>query len=114
MFSNKVYDFLKAIAQFILPAIITLYATLGDIWGLPYVVQISATLAAVNTFLGILLGISSHNYIGDGVIQIDPDELPHETETEFDSKITLNASGFDLLNKDRVILQVERTDKKEK
>ena len=76
MFSNKVYDFLKAIAQFILPAVTTLYATLGDIWGLPYVVQISATLAAVNTFLGIILGISTAQYkksdaYTDGTLKID-------------------------------------------
>lgn len=64
--SNKTYDILKFIAQVVLPAIGTLYLTLGSIWtgviDLPYPEQISATIMAVDTFLGVLLGISSAQY----------------------------------------------------
>jgi len=64
--SNKTYDILKFIAQVVLPAIGTLYLTLGSIWTgvieLPYPEQISATIMAVDTFLGVLLGISSAQY----------------------------------------------------
>jgi hypothetical protein len=35
--SNEVYDILKEIALTILPALAVLYATLGKIWGFPYV-----------------------------------------------------------------------------
>ena len=62
MLSNKVYDVLKYIALIVLPAIGTLYATLGNVWSFPYVNEISATILAVDTFLGALLGISSINY----------------------------------------------------
>ena len=34
--TNKVYDILKWIAQYFLPAIGTLYFALAGIWGLPY------------------------------------------------------------------------------
>lgn len=34
--SNKVYDVLKWIAQYFLPAIGTLYFALADTWGLPF------------------------------------------------------------------------------
>lgn len=60
--TNKVYDILKWIAQYFLPAIGTLYFALAGIWGLPYGEQIVGTITAVDTFLGILLGISSAQY----------------------------------------------------
>lgn len=60
--SNKVYDILKYIAQIVLPALATLYLTLAGIWGLPYGEAISGTIMAIDTFLGVLLKISSVNY----------------------------------------------------
>lgn len=61
-FSNKTYDILKEIALTILPAISVLYATLGKIWGLPYVGEIPATIMAIDTFLGVCLHISNSEY----------------------------------------------------
>lgn len=60
--SNEQYDLLKWIAQYLLPALATLYATVGKIWSLHYTIEISATLMALDTFLGVCLGISSANY----------------------------------------------------
>ena len=60
--SNKVYDYLKYIAQYILPALGTLYFALSTIWGLPYGEQIVGTITAVDAFLGAILGISTYNY----------------------------------------------------
>lgn len=64
VFNNKVYDILKWIAMIFLPAIGTLYFALAGIWGLPYGEQIVGTITAVDTFIGIILGISSANYKG--------------------------------------------------
>lgn len=60
--SNKVYDVLKWIAMVALPAVGTLYFALAGIWGLPYGEQIVGTITAVDTCLGVLLGISSAQY----------------------------------------------------
>ena len=60
--SNKVYDILKWIALFLLPAIGTLYFALAGIWGFPYGEQIVGTITAVDTFLGVVLGISTVRY----------------------------------------------------
>lgn len=62
MFSNQVYDILKWIAQYLLPAVGTLYFALAGIWGFPYGEEIVGTITAVDTFLGVLLGISSVQY----------------------------------------------------
>lgn len=59
---NKVYEVLKYVTQYILPALATLVMSLGNIWGLPYSEQISLTLVAADTALGVMLGISSNNY----------------------------------------------------
>ena len=56
------YDVLKWIAQYFLPAIGTLYFALAGIWGLPYGEQVVGTITAVDTFLGVILGISSAQY----------------------------------------------------
>jgi imidazoleglycerol phosphate synthase glutamine amidotransferase subunit HisH len=60
--SNKVYDILKYIAQIGLPAVGTLYFALAGIWGFPYGEEIVGTIMAVDTFLGVCLGISTANY----------------------------------------------------
>lgn len=60
--SNKVYDVLKWIAMYFLPAIGTLYFALAGIWGLPYGEEIVGTITAIDTFLGVLLGIASNTY----------------------------------------------------
>lgn len=60
--SNKTYDILKWIAQYLLPAAGTLYFALSGIWGLPYGEQIVGTVTAVDTFLGVILGLSSAQY----------------------------------------------------
>lgn len=60
--SNKQYDILKWVAQILLPALGTLYFALAGIWGFPYGEQIVGTITAVDTFLGVLLGISTKQY----------------------------------------------------
>lgn len=61
-FSNKTYDFLKWVAQYLLPAAGTLYFALAGIWGFPYGEQVVGTITAVDTFLGVILGISTIQY----------------------------------------------------
>ena len=60
--SNKVYNVLKWIAMLLLPALGTLYFALAGIWGLPYGEQIVGTITAIDTFLGVILGISAVEY----------------------------------------------------
>lgn len=60
--NNKVYDILKWIALVCLPAAGTLYFALAGIWGLPYAEQIVGTITAVDTFIGVVIGIASASY----------------------------------------------------
>jgi hypothetical protein len=60
--SNKAYDILKYIVTIGLPALTTLWLTIGSIWGLPLVEPIGATMGAITVFLGALIGVSSAKY----------------------------------------------------
>lgn len=80
--NNKVYDVLKWIAMVGLPAIACLWFTVGKIWGFPYLAEIEATIVAIDTFLGALLGISNIRYqnkmegiLGDGGGEDDTEQF---------------------------------------
>ena len=60
--NNKTYDILKWVAMYLLPAAGTLYFALAGIWGLPYGEEVVGTITAVDTFLGVLLGLSTAHY----------------------------------------------------
>ena len=60
--SNKIYNILKWIAMYFLPALGTLYFALAGIWDLPYGENIVGSITAIDTFLGVLLGISTSQY----------------------------------------------------
>lgn len=62
MMNDKLYKILKWIALIFLPAIGTLYFALAAIWGFPYAEQVVGTITAVDTFLGVILGISTAQY----------------------------------------------------
>ena len=62
MLDERVYKILKYVAQIVLPAVATLYFALAGIWGFPYGEEIVGTITAVDTFLGVLLGISTATY----------------------------------------------------
>lgn len=63
IFNNKVYDVLKWVASVVLPALASFTLVLGQIWGwTDWTVPVGATIAALATFMGALLGISSIQY----------------------------------------------------
>lgn len=65
---NKTYDVLKYIALIVLPALATLYGALAQIWGLPYAEEIPLTIMAIDTFMGVVLKVSTDNYHKEGDI----------------------------------------------
>jgi len=62
MMSNKLYDALKFCALILFPAFGTLYFTLAGVWGLPNPEGVVGTVVAVDTFLGVILGLSTNSY----------------------------------------------------
>ena len=59
--SDRTYDILKAIYE-ILVLLAAFYVDIADIWNLPYGEQIVGTITAIDTFMGVLLKLSSNEY----------------------------------------------------
>ena len=72
--NSKVYDILKWVAMVFLPAVSAMYFGIAGIWNLPYTEQVIGTIAAINTFLGVILGISSVGYYKDEADKADNNE----------------------------------------
>ena len=62
LMSDKTYDIMKWIVQYILPGLGVLYAIIAGVTGLPYAEVVLAIVMAVDWFLGIILGISTKQY----------------------------------------------------
>lgn len=72
--SDKTYNILKWVAMVLLPAVGTLYFALAGIWGFPFGEQIVGTITAVDTFLGVILGISTAQYNKSKDVVVDVKE----------------------------------------
>jgi hypothetical protein len=79
LLGDNAYQALKHLAAAGLPALITLYFTLAQIWHWPDTAQVMGTLAAINTAAGLLLGVSSYTY--------------HNSDAAFDGEIQVDDSG---------------------
>jgi hypothetical protein len=62
MLKNKTYDVLKFITLQVLPPLATCIMVVFGLWNIPYGYEISETLIAIDSCLGIILGISSMKY----------------------------------------------------
>lgn len=62
LMSDKTYNIMKWIVQYILPGIAFLYALIAFLLDIPCTDVVVAILIAVDWFLGIILGISTKQY----------------------------------------------------
>lgn len=60
--SNQAYDLIKRFVTIVSPALITLYITLAEIWSWVGYQKVVLTMAAITTFLGVVIGLSSKRY----------------------------------------------------
>lgn len=77
--NNQLYDLLKKFAMLWLPAIGTLYFALAQIWGLPAAPEVTGSIIAFDTFLGVTLHISNVQY--------------NNSEAKYDGSIDVNAEA---------------------
>ena len=106
MLSNNLYNVLKMVVQLLLPASSTLYFTLAAIWNLPYAEQVVGTLAAIATFFGVILGISSRSY-NNSDAKYDGKIVTIETEETTLYSLELNDDPENIPSKKLLIFKVE-------
>ena len=66
---GKLYSILKWTAQYLLPALGTLYFALAGIWGLPYGEQVVGTITALDTFLNVVLGVVNNQAVKKAALE---------------------------------------------
>ena len=106
MITGKLYDYLKWMAQVVLPALGTLYVALAALWGLPAAQAVAGSILAIDTFLGLLLGISQVSYgkqIAGGDIVLE------ETDDRMTYQLKLDGAPEDLINHKEVRFRVVRS-----
>ena len=59
---DKLYNVLKWLCLIFAPALITLLTTIFTLYGIPNVEIVTGTIAALATFIGALIGVSSKAY----------------------------------------------------
>jgi len=104
--NDKMYNMLKWLAMYLLPAMGTLYFALSGIWGLPYGEQIVGTITAADTFLGVLLGLSASQYnkASDGTLEIDTNNPEKDTY-----RLNIATPLEDLKDKTTLTLNIDNT-----
>jgi hypothetical protein len=105
LLNNKVYNTAKWASLTLLPAVATLYFTLGSVWDLPNVEQVIGSITAVETFLGLLLGLSTRKYNQTANV-IDGDLIVSEVDGEKFLSLGVNGSVEKMTSKGEVRLKV--------
>lgn len=106
LLSDNLYNKAKFIALILLPASGALYFGLASIWGLPNAEQVVGTITVVDTFLGVLLGISTSAYNRsdnnhDGTLMLEDDEdgtKIHLQDLDPNALLTKNQVTFKITN----------------
>ena len=83
--SDRTYDLLKWV-QKIFVLLATFYATIANIWGLPFGDEISKTCLALATFLLGILEIASATYNKD---MAGADEITDDLESADDEEVSV-------------------------
>jgi hypothetical protein len=107
LFSNNVYDKLKFVALVLLPGVGTLYFAVAGLWGLPKADEVVGTIVAIDTFLGLLLGLSNKQYNDsderyDGAVDVSPDEENGVTNLNF------SLDPRSITEKDEIVLKIRK------
>lgn len=95
-FTNKVYNGMKFVALVFLPALGTLYFGLVGFWHFPDPEKVVGSITVLDTFLGVVLHISSKSYNSsdekyDGTFSVE--QSPDGSQT-----LKLGSLDFDALN----------------
>lgn len=111
LINDKVYNIIKWIIVYLLPALGTLYFSVSQLWGIPHAEQILGTISSVTIFLSMLLGISGSSYKKngsgtDGTMLVDTSNPDKDVYL-----LQLNNEAMNLAEKDIITFKVDKTAK---
>jgi len=106
MLSNNVYNKFNLFVQLIMPAAITLYATLATIWKWDHVNEVTSSVSALTVFVGIILRLSNKSYLNSdsrfgGNIVVTENEDGLKTYS-----LEVNGNPADIVNQKEITFKV--------
>lgn len=104
--SNKTYNILKHIVAVGLPALSTLYLALASVYHWPDTAAVTATLTAINTFVGGFVVLSSNSY-ANAMIQYAGDLLI-STDGKKNLSLSLSSAVEELEKLGEVLFRVKK------
>lgn len=108
--SNAAYDKLKFVTQILLPALGSLYFALAGIWGLPSADEVVGTIVALDTFLGVVLHISTADYNASDDRFSGTVHVGEENEDGMqDFHLTLPLNAGEVASKKELVLKVKKS-----
>nr|DAJ16173.1 MAG TPA: holin [Siphoviridae sp. cttiG1] len=104
--NDKAYQITKWTVMIVMPALITFWITLANVWHIPHGDAVSATATAITTFLGVITGISTRAYNKsddrfDGVMTVE------EKDGKLVNTLELNNHPVTLMDKDEATFKVD-------
>ena len=106
LLTDKWYNVGKDATTIYIPAFAVLYSALAAIWGWPYSVEVVGTSAAVVTFLGVVLKISSNRY-NNQPVEYNGELKVNMTDPMVDNyRLELDSDWEELAKRDEVRIKV--------
>jgi len=107
LLSDSVYNVLKHVAASGLPALAALYFALSQIWHFPDTAQVMASIAAINTCLGVLLGVSTVVYNNSDAKYVGTIEVTNSSDGQKKTfSLNLNQDPESIENLDEATFKV--------
>lgn len=107
VFSNKAYDVLKFISLVVLPGLGALYFGLAQIWGLPKAEEVIGTITVIDTFMGVVLGISTSKYNKSDAKYAGEIEVEETPKGKKIYSLKLNSDPEELDTLDTVVFKIK-------
>jgi Putative phage holin Dp-1 len=105
LLNDKWYSILEYVARVVLPGMATLYLALSQLWSFPNGPQVVGTIVAVDTFLGLFLGVAMKKYDASDVAhQGTINVIPTDTGTMY--SLELNGDPAALADMSKVSFKV--------
>jgi hypothetical protein len=108
LLTGKFYDVTKQFAQVWIPAFATLYFGLAQIWHLPAAEEVVGTAAALDTFLGGVLHLSSKTYDKSDDKYAGTLAIEDHPDGEGSSMRLLDLDPVKLLNRQEVTFKINK------
>lgn len=107
--NDKQYGFVKFLTVILLPASGTLYFSLAGLWGLPAAEQVLGSILAFETFIGVVLGVSTKQYNDSDAKYSGEINVHHAPSGKKVYSLDLNHSPEEIDKKDEAVFKVNKT-----